>query len=404
MRVMLGVSGSIAAYKAVEVARHLVKAGAEVQVAMSAGALEFVRPLTFEAITGAPVLDDAWARRSGEITHVERAHDIDVLLVAPASANTLARLALGLADDVLTAVALSTRAPLVLAPAMEHGMWNHPATQDNLRKLTGWGATLVGPESGALASGRSGDGRLADPALIAREAMAAANRGTPSRGPLDGDTVLITAGPTWERIDPVRILANRSTGAMGIALAEAAIARGARVRLVLGPTHLAPRADPRLEVVRIESAHDMLAAAREGVAATTILVGAAAVSDFRPAAPRDHKWKRSSEDADRIDLVENPDIIATLSRELRAIRSDALVIGFAAETQDLVAHARIKLRKKGCDYVVANLVGPERGFGPGQTELVVVDAKNTRALGPGSKPELAGELWEALIEAREKTE
>ncbi|MEL6186536.1 MAG: bifunctional phosphopantothenoylcysteine decarboxylase/phosphopantothenate--cysteine ligase CoaBC, partial [Myxococcota bacterium] len=391
-------------YKAVEVARHLVKAGAEVQVAMSAGALEFVRPLTFEAVTSTPVLDDAWARRQGGITHVERAHGIDALLVAPASANTLARLASGFADDVLTAVALSTRAPMVLAPAMEHGMWNHPATQENLRRLCSWGATVVGPETGALASGRSGDGRLADPSLIAQETLAVAARGSAASQPLrdlHGEQVLITAGPTWERIDPVRILANRSTGAMGIALAEEAADRGAEVRLVLGPTHLAPRAHPRLEVARVESAQEMLTAAREELSRRTIVVGAAAVSDFRPAQPREQKWKRSSGDAAKLELVENPDIIATLSRELRASNPSAFMVGFAAETNDMVEHARAKLRKKGCDVIVANLVGPERGFGPGQTEVVVVEEEATQALGPGTKPEIARALWTVFAKKKE---
>jgi phosphopantothenoylcysteine decarboxylase/phosphopantothenate--cysteine ligase len=393
-RILLGVTGSIAAYKAVEIARALGRRGARVQVAMTRGAARFVTPLTFEAITGAPVLDDPWARGGGEIEHVERAHAIELLLVAPASAHTLARLALGLADDVVTAVALSTEAPIVVAPAMENGMWLHPATQAHLHTLRSRGVTVVGPESGALASGRTGEGRLADPERVAEAAFVRATGG----GDLEGVDAVVTAGPTWEPIDPVRVLANRSTGAMGIALAEAGARRGARVRLVLGPTPLRPAAHPRLEVVAVETAREMLAAAEVGLEQRNVIVGAAAVGDFRPSTARPHKLKKDAPGATQLDLVENPDVLATLAQ--RAAEG-ATVVGFAAETEDVVENARAKLVRKGCHLVVGNQVGKDRGFGPGETAvLVVAPAGAPAAYGPASKAAVASFLWDRVLHAR----
>jgi phosphopantothenoylcysteine decarboxylase/phosphopantothenate--cysteine ligase len=238
MRVLVGVTGSIAAYKAIELVRSLTQAGHTVQVALTESAQRFVTPLTFEALTQRAVLTDLWSLQGHEIEHVERAHDVDVVVVAPASANTLARLAHGLADDVLSAIVLSTRAPLVLAPAMESGMWLNAATQHNVATLRARGASVVEPESGVLASGRSGVGRLA---ALERVLAAIEAAGSPDQT-LAGRRVVITAGPTYERIDPVRVLTNRSTGEMGIALAAVAARRGAAVRLVLGPTHLSPPA------------------------------------------------------------------------------------------------------------------------------------------------------------------
>lgn len=396
-RVLLGVTGSIAAYKAVEVARRLGKAGARVQVAMTAGAARFVTPLTFEAITGQPVLDDPWARRYGEIQHVERAHEIDLLLVAPASANYLARMAHGLADDLVAAVALSTVAPKLVAPAMEDGMWQNPATQANLQLLRARGVGVIGPASGPLASGREGLGRMEEPERIVEAAWARLAWG----GDLDGEAAVITAGPTWEPIDPVRVLTNRSTGAMGIALAEVGVRRGARVCLVLGPTHLEPIAHPRLEVRRVETAEEMLAQALEGLEARSVIIGAAAVGDFRPARRSAQKLKRSAPEAHQLELEENPDVLATLSLRLRAHRPTAIVVGFAAETDDVVTHAQAKLERKGCDLVVGNLVGPAAGFGPGHTRVVVVDrGASVEPYGPASKEKVASFIWDRILETR----
>ena len=391
---LLGVTGSIAAYKGVEVARRLMKAGCAVQVAMTAGATRFVTPLTFEAITGRTVLDDAW-RRSSEIAHVERAHEADLVVVAPASANSLARMRAGMADDPLLAVLLSTEAPILVAPAMEHGMWRHPATRDNVATLVSRGVEVVGPATGALASGRSGDGRMVEPEEVVERALARLGGGAGAQ-----EHVVITAGPTWEPIDPVRVLANRSTGAMGIALAEAAMRTGARVRLVLGPTHLRPAPHPNLELFPVETALEMLAAVEAGLESCSVLVGAAAVGDFRPAHPRDAKLKRSAADADRLELIENPDVLATAARQLRAARPDAVVVGFAAETEDVEANALKKLRAKGCDLVVGNVVGKSVGFGPGATEVMVVRETETPVrFGPASKTEVAAFVWaQALLE------
>lgn len=383
-RILLGVGGSIAAYKAVEVARLLAKAGASVQVALTRGAAQFIQPLTFEAITGRPVLTDVFALETSgkqEIAHVERAHEVDLVLVAPASANLLARLAAGFADDPLTATALSTRAPIAVAPAMESGMWENAATQENVRRLQARGVTFFGPGAGALASGRSGVGRLLEPEVIVEEAL-----GLLAGGDLRGERVVITAGPTWEPLDPVRVLTNRSTGAMGIELAAAAVRRGAEVRLILGPTHLSPPAHPRLGVARVETALEMLASAREALDGATVLIGTAAVSDYRPASPRAQKLKRSDPAAQRLELAENPDVLATLGAELRAARPDAVVVGFAAETGDVEHHALGKLRAKGCDLVIGNLVGVGKGFGGGDTSVAAVRASGEpQWFGPAPK-------------------
>lgn len=393
---MLGVSGSIAAYKAVEIARRLGKDGVEVQVAMTASATQFVAPLTFESITGRPVLDDPWSRRGGRIEHVEHAHEIDLLVIAPATAHTLARLALGLADDVLSAVALSTQAPILVAPAMEHGMWNHPATQANFRTLLGRGVHSVGPVQGALASGRVGDGRMSEPEAVVRVALAVL--GTQD---LVGESVLITAGTTWEPIDPVRFLGNRSTGAMGIALAEAAAKRGAEVRLVLGPTALEPKPLPAITVVRVETARQMLDASLEGIESRTVVVGAAAVSDFRPAVAHAQKLKRTAPGARTICLEENPDVIASLSAQLQNRGSGGIAVGFAAETEDVIENALIKLDRKKLDLVIGNAVGPKEGFGPGATAVIAVAKdKPPTPFGPADKSVVAQFIWDQVVEIR----
>ena len=397
-RVLLGVSGSIAAYKAVEISSRLRKLNIDVQVAMTSGALQFVTPLTFESITGKPVMDNLWLRQHGKIQHVEQAHDVDLVLLAPATANTLARLACGLADDPFTAIALSTRAPILVAPAMEHGMWHHPATQGNLQTLKSRGVVVLGPESGHLASGRVGDGRMLEPDAIVEHVTGwLQNPG----GDLSKDSIVLTAGPTWEPIDPVRILSNRSTGAMGIALAEEALRRGAKVKLVLGPTPRRPIDHPQLSTVRVETAVEMLKAAQEGIENHSIVVGSAAVSDFRVAQPRTHKWKKDEGDAANLQLVKNPDVIATLSSQLRAHRADGLVVGFAAETENVETHAREKLTRKDCDLVVGNLVGHNQGFGPQDTKILIVDRQGGLSVfGPASKDAAARCIWDRVVELR----
>lgn len=389
-RVLLGVSGSIAAYKAVEIARRLQKAGIEVQAALTKGAQAFVTPLTFEAITGAPVRTEVLASGGGEIAHVEQAHAVELILVAPASANLIARLAHGFADDALTATILATRAPLLLAPAMETGMWDNPATLDNVAKLVERGARIVGPGEGPLASGRSGRGRMVEPEVIVDEALRLL-------GPRDlaGRRVLVTAGPTWEPIDPVRILSNRSTGAMGIAIAEAAARRGAEVSLILGPTYLQPKVQGGLTLRRVETALQMLAESEASLTPDSVVIGTAAVSDFRPAAARSSKLKRSDPNAATLTLAENPDVLATLGQRLGP---EGLLVGFAAETDDVEAHALEKLKRKGCQLIIANRVGAHRGFGPGETEVVALDAAGGRAaFGPAGKEAVAQFVLDQVV-------
>ena len=408
LHVVLGVTGSIAAYKAVEVARLLRKSGARVQAMLTEGAVRFVTPLTFEAITGRPVRGSVWSM-SGDherkIEHVEDAYIADRVLVAPATAQFLARYAHGWADDALTATLLSTTAPVMVAPAMETNMWNHPATRANVETLRRRGVSFLGPESGALASGRSGDGRMWAPERIVDAVLASlptsnlAAPGATLGADYVGLKVLLTAGPTWEPLDPVRILTNRSTGAMGLALAAAAARRGADVRLVLGPTHLQPASSVVVE--RVETAEQMLSAARAAVDDVDVFIATAAVSDFRIAAPRGRKLKRSDPAASTLALSENPDILATLSGHLRQTRPGATVVGYAAETEDVVTNARAKLARKGCDLVIANRVGPESGFGPGKTEVAAVRAQGEAAtFGPATKAEVAEFVLDQVLDVR----
>lgn len=431
-RILLGVTGSIAAYKAAEIARLLIQRGACVQVAMTKAAEKFVAPLTFRAITSHPVLTDlfesygavdarvtafeavgsvfereppAFEHALSNIEHVEQAHMIDLVVVAPATANTLARFAVGLADDVLSAIVLATRAPILVAPAMETGMWENAATRANVATLQARGFSVVGPAAGALASGRAGIGRMAEPEAVVRAAF-----GLLRPRDFRGLGVLVTAGPTWEALDPVRILANRSTGAMGIEIARAAAERGADVTLILGPTHLEPPLEGPIRTVHVESAQEMLDAGRAALVAKHILIGSAAVSDFRPEEERSTKLKRSSPAARALRLTENPDVLATLSAEMRArvgADSQVTIVGFAAETEDLEKNAREKLARKGCDLVIANLVGRTKGFGEGSTSVLAVphpDRGPPVGFGPAAKTEIAQFVLDQVLWVRKQRE
>ena len=378
--ILLGVTGSIAAYKAVELARLLIKARAQVQVIMTDRARAFVTPLTFRAITQRPVIE-RWDDPSDlEIGHVEHGYSTNVVVIAPATANTIARLALGLADDALTATMLSFEGPTLIAPAMETRMWSHPTTQHNVALLRQRGVKVIGPTSGDLASGRSGAGRMVEPGVIFD-----AVRALFEPGDLDGTRLLVTAGPTWEPIDPVRVLTNRATGTLGIRLAEAAARRGARVQLVAGPGVAAPAPHPAIEVVPVESALDLDAAVQARLDGLDAFIATAAVSDFRPADPRDDKLKRHDPDAARLELVENPDVLARAARALRERGARTVVVGFAAETEDLERNARDKRERKGCDFIAANRVGRDQGFGDGESELAWIGADVYETFGPGSK-------------------
>jgi len=360
--VVLGVTGCIGAYKACEVLRELQRRGAEVHVVMTEAATRFVAPMTFEALSRHPVFHDQWAPgANGGIRHVSIADEADLLLVAPATANIVGKLARGIADDALSTLYLATRAPVLVAPAMNVNMYEHPALQENLATLRARGVAIVEPGSGYLACGWLGKGRLAEPAEIVDAAMAVLAR----RRDLEGETVLVTAGPTVEDIDPVRYVSNRSSGKMGYRLAEAARDRGATVILVSGPTSLA---EPYgVEFVSVRSAQDMQRAVAERVDAATIVIAAAAVSDYRPASTSPSKLKKK-DGALALELVRTPDILQGLGQAKGA----RVLVGFAAETEDLVANARGKLESKNLDLVVANDVTAEgAGFG-GDTNAVVL--------------------------------
>ncbi len=384
-RVILAVSGGIAAYKAADLASKFVQSEAVVDVILTAGGQEFVRPLTFQALTKRAVHTDAFAPWTETFFgHITLAREAALLLVAPASANTIAKLALGLTDDLLGAVALSTDAPLLIAPAMEHGMYHHPATQEHLATLTQRGAIVVGPERGRLASGYGGDGRLASTDAILGQARALLGRG----GPLAGKHVVVTAGGTREPLDPVRFLGNRSSGTMGNALAQAAIDRGAAVTLIT-TTALSPPVTAM--VVAVETAEEMRAAVEEAVANADALIMAAAVADYRPDRTHGQKIKkRPDQDVLDLRLTQNPDIIAAVSRP------GLVKVGFAAETNDLVVNARAKLAAKGLSMIVANDAVDTIGSAE-SVATIIQPNRPPDELPRMSKQDLAAEIVERLI-------
>ena len=360
MKIILGVGGGIAAYKSAELARLLMQEGHEVQAVMTGAAQEFIRPLTFVALTGRKTLTDLFAIESA-IEHISVAQENELMAIAPATADLIAKLAHGLADDFLTTLYLAFTGPVVVAPAMNSNMWRHPATQANLETLRQRGHRIVEPESGYLACGMTGPGRLADPAAI----VEAIERESRKRQDLDGETVLITAGPTQEPLDPVRYISNRSSGKMGYALAEAAAARGARVILISGPVHLAP--PHGLEVISVRTAAEMREKVFENLEAASIVVKAAAVADFHLSKVPDQKVKKTAARLS-LELDPTPDILAELGRK----KGDRLLIGFAAETQNLHQEARRKLESKNCDMIVGNLVGgSETGFESDENQVVL---------------------------------
>ncbi len=387
--VVLGVTGCIAAYKACEVLRELQGREVDVHVVMTTAATRFVGAMTFEALSGHPVFHDQWALgANSDIRHVSLADDADVLLVAPATANTIGKMARGIADDALSTLYTATRAPTVVAPAMNSNMLAHPAVQENLEILRARGVRIVEPGSGHLACGWLGPGRLAEIPDIVEAAMAA----LACRSDLSGETVLVTAGPTVEDIDPVRFLSNRSTGRMGYRIAEAARDRGARVVLVSGPTSLG--APEGLELVSVRSAAEMARVVDEHFEKATIVVAAAAVADYRPATVSEGKLKKG-EGPLLLELVRTEDILRGLGER----KGGRLLVGFAAETEDLVGRARTKLAEKHLDLVVANEVAV--GFG-GDTSAAVLLPRDGDPVDvpPASKRELAERLWDEIVRLR----
>jgi phosphopantothenoylcysteine decarboxylase/phosphopantothenate--cysteine ligase len=363
-RILLGVTGSIAAYKSVSLLRRLAEQGADVTVVMTDAAKRFVGPLTFQTLSGHPVYDDPFDPRE-EILHLTLADAADVFLIAPATANTIAKLAAGAADDLVSALALSARCPVILAPAMDAVMWEHRLVQRNLEALRAIGVTVVLPETGALASGLVGPGRLAS-----EEALLAAVDARVGGGPWSRERVVVTAGPTSEPIDPVRTITNRSSGKMGYALADAARRRGAAVTLISGPTKLAPPVG--VEVVAVDTAAEMQRAVLERIEKATVLIMAAAVADFRPAAVKPAKIKKTVMPL-TIELTPTEDILKAVA-ERRS--PDLFVVGFAAETDRVVERAGEKLKAKHLDLIVANDVSIAGiGFGADENEVTMIDRR-----------------------------
>jgi phosphopantothenoylcysteine decarboxylase/phosphopantothenate--cysteine ligase len=385
-RVLLGVTGGIAAYKSALLARLLSEAGMEVTAVLTDSATRFVGPDTFSALTGRPAYVSLWDR-PGEILHVRLAHETDVAVVAPCTANALAKLAQGLADDLLTSTLLEYDGPLVLAPAMHSGMWGADATQTNVATLSSRGVRFVGPGVGPLAHGDTGPGRMSEPAEIA-DAVSAAVR----TRDLEGARVLVTAGPTHEPIDPVRFIGNRSSGKMGVAIAREAAARGAAVTLVLGPATVVP--PPAMDVVRVQTADEMRSAVVDRFAAADVVVMAAAVADFRPKVSNESKMKKEAGVPDLM-LEPTPDILAELGERRRPRQ---FLVGFAAETDDVEDAARAKLRSKRLDAVVANRVGRDgTGFGSETNEaaIVVTDGQDV-PIRTWSKADLASAVCDLI--------
>ena len=389
-RIVLGVTGGIAAYKAVEIASRMKKAGADVRVVMTRAATSFVTPLTFREITGAPVTTTMWGEPHHHVEHIALAEFAELILIAPATANFIAKTAAGIADDMLTTSVLATRAPLFIAPAMNTGMWENPITQENVARLTARGTTIIPPAVGQLACGTTGAGRLPEPVEIVRvveEYFARAQS-------LAGRRILVTAAGTEEALDPVRFLGNRSTGRMGFEVAAEAARRGAHVVLVAGPTNITTPAGVRR--VNVRSARDMYAAVLAEYDAVDAVIKAAAVADYRPAETAEHKIKKSDGEL-TLTLTRNPDILYELGQK----KQNQILIGFAAETRNVAEYARGKLSKKNLDFIVANNVAEkDAGFGVPTNHVQIFFADGRSEDHPlMAKSALAGVILDRLEEA-----
>jgi phosphopantothenoylcysteine decarboxylase/phosphopantothenate--cysteine ligase len=385
--ILLGVTGGIAAYKSPDVVRRLIERGAEVQVVMTDGAREFVAPLTFQAVSGREVRSDLWDENAERaMSHIELARWADLILIAPATADFLARLTHGMADNLLSTICLASSAPVAVAPAMNRLMWSNAATQANIAQLRARGVHVFGPDSGSQACGETGEGRMMEPADIAAATFAL----LPAEGPLKGRKLLITAGPTREKIDPVRFISNRSSGKMGYAVAQAARDRGAEVVLVSGPVSLCAPAGVRR--ICVESAQQMHDAVMQEIAGTDIFIGTAAVADYRPIAPAECKIKKTS---DRLELCmeRTVDILHTVAQ--RADRP--FTVGFAAETNDVEAHAQAKLKRKNLDLIAANEVGDCKVFEQEDNALTLFWPDGGKLeLGAAPKTVLAAKLMDFI--------
>ena len=386
--IVLGLTGGIACYKAAELCRALVKEGATVQVVMTEAAQQFITPVTMQALSNRPVVHSQWDdREPNNMAHINLSREADAILIAPCSADFIAKLLHGRADDLLSLMCLARpidRVPLLVAPAMNREMWSHPATQRNFAQLAADGATVLGVGSGAQACGETGDGRMLEPVELLEDLIAFFQP-----KPLAGRRVLVSAGPTFEALDPVRGITNLSSGKMGFAIARAAREAGAEVTLVAGPVSLpTPRGVTRIDV---RSGLQMRAACEAAAAQADVFVATAAVADWRPAQASDHKIKKDgSGQPPALNFVENPDILATLAQGARARAGDLYCVGFAAESHDLVANAQAKRARKGVPLLVGN-IGPAT-FGQDDNQLLLVDAAGTRELPRASKLTLARQL------------
>lgn len=386
MNVVLGITGGIAAYKSPDLVRRLRERGAEVQIVMTASAAEFVTETALQAVSGRPVRDNLWDKEAeAAMSHIELARWADVVLIAPATAEVMARIVSGGAPDLLTTICLATEAPIALAPAMNRVMWSNPATEANRKVLEERGIHLIGPGVGSQACGETGAGRMLEPDVIAATVFnITAEKG---QGLLEGKKVVITAGPTREAIDPVRYITNRSSGKMGYAMANAAAAQGADVVLVSGPVNLA---DPvGVEVVSVESAEEMFDATHAAVADADMFIAAAAVADYRPAKIVEQKIKKSDA-AMSLELVRCADILASVA----ALDAAPFTVGFAAETENVRDYARAKMKKKGLDMIIANRVGRDRGFDRDDNAVTVIWDGGEKSFATSLKIELARNLIE----------
>lgn len=386
-RIVVGVTGGIAAYKSADLVRRLKENGAEVRVVMTENAKRFVTPLTFQAVSGQPVHHE-WLDAESEsgMGHIDLARWADLIVIAPATANVIARLAHGMADDLLTTLCVASEATLAVAPAMNQQMWASPATGQNVETLRQRGISILGPGEGDQACGETGPGRMLEPLDLLREIQSLFGRGV-----LAGRTVVVTAGPTWEAIDPVRGITNHSSGKMGYAVARAAAQAGARVILISGPTALTT--PPGVENVPVTSAQDMHEAAMKACREAAVFIGVAAVADYRPENPEAQKIKKTR-DRMHIDLVRNPDILA----DVAALPDGPLTVGFAAETEKVEQHAREKLLKKGVHLIAANDVSGTTGFGSEDNSLMLIDRSGVQHLGRASKADLARRLIQNIGE------
>ncbi len=386
-RVLLGVSGGIAAYKSAELIRRLIDLGAEVRVVMTKAAQEFITPLTLQALSGFPVSTDLLdPEAEAAMGHIELARWADLIMIAPASADLISRLTLGQGDDLLTTVCLASRCPIAIAPAMNQAMWHHPATQANLVTLKERGIHQFGPDSGGQACGDVGLGRMSDPDDLAQAISSVFQTRL-----LEGKTVVITAGPTREAIDPVRYISNHSSGKMGYALAQAAVDAGAKTLLISGPTNLsAPDYVKRIDVI---SADDMYKASMNSLDECDIFIASAAVADFRPASIAEQKIKKTGQETMSVDMIKNPDIIASVA----AANKRPYVVGFAAETQQVIDYARDKLIRKNLDLIIANDVSnPDIGFNSENNAVTLVTKDSETALPENSKTQLARDILEVI--------